>query len=372
MADLDTLQSHLILTINGGSSSIKFAIFFADKPPKRIFSGQIDRIGKPGSRLTAKREAGGDKIDQALSTANVVDAVNQLIDFLKKEIGGRTVLAIGHRVVHGGVRLIDHQVITSAVMEELKRAMPMDISHLPAEISLIDEFAKSFTSIPQVACFDTAFHRDLPRMAKLLPIPRKYDEAGIHKFGFHGLSYAYLMQELAEAGKGKVILSHLGSGASMAAVKDGKPFDTSMSFTPTAGIVMGTRPGDFDPGLLVYLMRAGKMSADQLDEFINKKCGLLGISETSSDVRDLIEKSSTDKRAAEAIESFCYHAKKADRRIRRSDGRARHTRICRRNRRTFRRCSSWHLCGSLNFWVSLSITSSMPKRNQSSHLAKAE
>jgi acetate kinase len=169
--------------------------------------------------------------------------------------------------------------------------------------------------VKQVACFDSAFHKDLPTVAKMLPIPRKYYEAGVHRLGFHGISYSYLLMELRriawdEAANGKVILAHLGSGASMAAVSNGKPIDTSMAFTPLAGIVMGTRPGDLDPGLLVYLLRSEKMSADQLDDLLNKKCGLIGMSDTSADVRDLIHRRSTDPRAAEALDLFCYSARK--------------------------------------------------------------
>ncbi|MDB5172708.1 MAG: acetate kinase, partial [Phycisphaerales bacterium] len=186
--------------------------------------------------------------------------------------------------------------------------------HLPREIALIEVFGRGFPGVPQVACLDTAFHRDLPRVAELLPIPRKFFEAGIRRLGFHGLSYAYLMEELGSIApreaSGRVILAHLGSGASMAAVRDGKSVDTTMAFTPTAGLVMGTRPGDLDPGLLIYLMREQNLTPEQMDEFLSKRCGLIGLSETSADMRDLIARRDTDRRAAEAVEVFCYQAKK--------------------------------------------------------------
>jgi len=169
--------------------------------------------------------------------------------------------------------------------------------------------------VPQVACFDTAFHREMPLVAQMLPIPRSYHAAGVRRFGFHGLSYTYLMSELErvagpEAADGRVILAHLGSGASMAAVHRRKPIETTMGFTPTAGLMMATRPGDLDPGLLVYMMRVEKMRPDEADEFISHRCGLIGVSETTSDMHDLLEARATDHRAAEAVALFCYQVKK--------------------------------------------------------------
>jgi acetate kinase len=218
-------------------------------------------------------------------------------------------------VVHGGFHLLDHQLITEKVLDQLKEAKELDLAHLPREIGLIESFGTQFPGIPQVACLDTAFFKDLPTLSKLLPIPRKYFDAGIHRFGFHGLSYTYLMQELRRiagdtVADGRVILAHLGSGASMAAVKNGKPIDTSMSFTPTAGLMMGTRCGDLDPGVLVHLIRNEKLSADDLNDLLNRQSGLLGVSETSADMRDLVGKRTSDPRAAEAVDLFCYQAKK--------------------------------------------------------------
>jgi acetate kinase len=192
---------------------------------------------------------------------------------------------------------------------------PLDLDHLPREIALIEGFRDAFPETPQVACFDTAFHKDLPRIAQLLPIPRRYLDAGVRRFGFHGLSYTYLMGQLAvvagaEAAKGRVILAHLGSGASMAAVHNGKPIDTTMAFTPTSGLMMGTRPGDLDPGLLMYLMKDQKLSTEDMDKFISERCGLIGVSETSSDMRDLLRARNHDPRAAETVQLFCYLAKK--------------------------------------------------------------
>jgi acetate kinase len=207
------------------------------------------------------------------------------------------------------------ELVTRELLEELHRISPCDPDHLPGEIELIETFRQRHPKLPQVACFDTAFHRAMPRVAKLLPIPRRYDAKGVQRYGFHGLSYAYLIEELARLGDpaattGRVILAHLGNGASLAAVRDGKSIDTSMGFTPTAGLVMSTRSGDLDPGLAPYLARTEQMTVEQFYEMVNHKSGLLGVSETSSDMRDLLARETHDVRAAEAVALFCYQAKK--------------------------------------------------------------
>jgi acetate kinase len=201
------------------------------------------------------------------------------------------------------------------MVKELHSLDPFDPEHLPEEILLTEAFHHRFPDLPQVACFDTAFHHDLPQVARLLPIPRRYEAKGVRRYGFHGLSYAFLMGELArlggdEAARGRVILAHLGNGASLAAVRNGKPVDTSMSFTPAAGVPMSTRSGDLDPGLLWYLARTEKMSAKQFNEMVNFQSGLLGVSETSSDMHDLLASEAQDVRAAEAVALFCYQVKK--------------------------------------------------------------
>jgi len=201
------------------------------------------------------------------------------------------------------------------MVEELRRLSPFDPEHLPEEILLTEAFHRRFPDLPQVACFDTAFHHDLPRVARLLPVPRRYEAQGVRRYGFHGLSYEFLMGELAhvagpEAAHGRVILAHLGNGASLAAVHDGKPVDTSMSFTPTAGLPMSTRSGDLDPGLVWYLARTEGLDAKRFNEMVNFQSGLLGVSETSSDMRDLLDLERQDVRAAEAVALFCYQVKK--------------------------------------------------------------
>jgi acetate kinase len=201
------------------------------------------------------------------------------------------------------------------LLDELHRITPYDPDHLPLEIELIEAIRQRHPELPQVACFDTAFHRTMPRVASLLPIPRRYEAAGVRRYGFHGLSYEFLMKELARLGdpaatKGRVILAPHGNGASLAAVRDGKSIDTSMGFTPTSGLVISSRSGDLDPGLVFYLARTEKMSASQFQEMVNHASGVLGVSEISSDLRDLIAKESDVIRAAEAVALFCYQAKK--------------------------------------------------------------
>jgi acetate kinase len=308
-------EAPLVLTINGGSSSIKFALFSAGSPLRRIFGGQVERIGTQGALLTATRENSSELDKQPIPAGTFHDGIQGVISYLRQRIGKSLISAIGHRIVKGGVHLVDNQLISAEVLAELRRMQPLDLDHLPREIALIDGFGAAFPGIPQIACFDTAFHKDMPRIAQLLPIPRHYLNAGVRRFGFHGLSYTYLMSQLAsvageQVANGRVILAHLGSGASMAAVHNGKPIDTTMAFTPTSGLVMGTRPGDLDPGLLVYMMKDRKLSADDMDKFISEQCGLIGVSETSSDMRDLLTARTTDPRAAEAVQLFCYQAKK--------------------------------------------------------------
>ena len=241
-----------VLTINGGSSSIKFAVFERGEPPARKLAGKIERIGLADASLVIDRCDGSQPERQAIDAANHEQAAARLFALIDQHVGADTLSAIGHRVVHGGPQYTAPARITPELVEELRRLSPLDPDHLPSEIALIETFGRLRGDLPQVACFDTAFHRDLPRMAKILPLPRRYEAAGVRRYGFHGLSFEFLLGELArrfgaEAARGRVILAHLGAGASLAAVRDGKCIDTSMGFTPTAGLVMGTRTGDLDP-----------------------------------------------------------------------------------------------------------------------------
>jgi acetate kinase len=302
-----------VLTINAGSSSIKFACFSFSESPILTWSGKIERIGQADASISIKK---GESVQREPIEARDHDsAVQALIQRLDRMEGAGDIAALGHRVVFGGPNFIEPHITDSKLTEALERLSPLDPEHLPLELALIQAFAKRLPDLPQVACFDTAFHHDLPRVAKQLPIPRRYETAGIRRYGFHGLSYAYLLEELAqkagaEAARRRIILAHLGAGASMAAVRDGKCIDTTMAFTPTAGLVMATRTGDLDPGFLIYLMRKEGMGAEEINDLVNHRSGLLGISETSADVRDLLAREKSDPRAAEALALFCYQAKK--------------------------------------------------------------
>jgi acetate kinase len=304
-----------ILTINGGSSSIKFAIFDAGDSLRRILEGGIERIGLPEATFRVKGSDQADNFSRLVTAPDHTAAVGVLTDWIEERNGRNTLTAVGHRVVHGGPKYYKPERITAEMVTELKRLSPFDPDHMPEEILLTEAFHRRFPDLPQVACFDTAFHHDLPRVAQLLPIPRRYEAQGVRRYGFHGLSYAFLMEELArvsgsEAARGRVILAHLGNGASLAAVRDGKSVDTSMSFTPTAGVPMSARSGDLDPGLVWYLARTEKMNDKQFNEMVNFQSGLLGVSETSSDMRDLLKYETRDVRAAEAVALFCYQVKK--------------------------------------------------------------
>ena len=304
-----------ILTINGGSSSIKFALFDAGDSLRRLLAGGVERIGLPEACLRVKGLHQADNFSRPVAAPDHKVAVGSLMDWIEERSARDGLTAVGHRVVHGGPKYSEPQLITAGLVEELRQLSPFDPEHLPEEILLTEAFHRRFPDLSQVACFDTAFHHDLPRVAQLLPIPRRYEAQGVRRYGFHGLSYAFLVGELArlagtEVAQGRSILAHLGNGASLAAVRDGKSVDTSMSFTPTAGVPMSTRSGDLDPGLVWYLARAEKMSAKQFNEMVNFESGLIGISETSSDMRDLLDSESRDVRAAEAVALFCYQVKK--------------------------------------------------------------
>ncbi len=312
--DMRKQEPSRVLAINGGSSSIKFALYPIGAPHTRELYGSVDRIGLGGTRMTCQDSAGVQREARGITASDHRSAANILIDWLGKQEEFASVRAVGHRVVHG-MNHIQPEIVNQALLDELHRIRPYDPDHLPREIELIEAFRQRHPKLPQVACFDTAFHSAMPRVAKLLAIPRRFDAKGVRRYGFHGLSYAYLMEELARVAgaakaRGRVILAHLGNGASLAAVKEAKSVDTSMGFTPTAGIPMSTRSGDLDPGLAPYLARTEQVSSKQFYEMVNHESGLLGVSETSSDMRDLLGREAGDPRAAEAVALFCYQVKK--------------------------------------------------------------
>ncbi len=330
------MKNRKVLTINGGSSSIKFSLFesaamspkagLADASSKSaaeshgdklrvVFKGSVSGIGQPQGKFSVKGATRDGDESRPIQAADHHVAVAFLMDWIAARLPSGGLAAVGHRVVHGGPEYWKPQRITPEMIAALHQLSPFDPEHLPEEILLTEAFQKRFPELPQFACFDTAFHHDLPQVAQLLPIPRRYHARGVRRYGFHGLSCEFLMAELArragaEAARARVIIAHLGNGASLTAVHDGKSIDTSMSFTPTAGIPMSTRAGDLDPGLAWYLWRAEQVTARQFHHMVNHESGLLGVSETSSDMHELLERESTDVRAAEAVALFCYQAKK--------------------------------------------------------------
>ena len=304
-----------VLAINGGSSSIKFTLYRMGDSLQRRLHGKVERIGLRGATLSFDDLERNQNDSRIIGDFDHHSATNFLIDWLDQQVGLASIAAVGHRIVNGGARFNAPQRVTPALLDALRRISTYAPGHLPSEIALIDLFGVRVPGLAQVVCFDTAFHRDMPRVAKILPIPRRFQAQGIERYGFHGLSYAFLMEELtrvagAEATQSRVILAHLGNGASLAAVRGGKSIDTSMGFTPAAGVTMGTRCGDLDPGLVWYLAQTEHMTAEQFHHMVNHESGLLGVSETSADLRDLLAREADDVRAAEAVALFCYQIKK--------------------------------------------------------------
>jgi len=303
-----------ILTINGGSSSIKFAFYENDPSLRLVLEGRMERIGLPGTTLTIR--SGDDQQEETFPVAGASHLPVEMIflNWLEAKADFAQVRAVGHRVVHG----MEHDAperVTPALLDDLRRISKFDLEHLPLEIRLMETIRQRYPHLEQVACFDTSFHRTMPPLARLLPIPRRFAAAGIQRYGFHGLSYAFLMSELRrqageEAYQGRVILAHLGNGASLTAVHHGQSIDTSMGFTPAGGIPMGSRPGDLDPGVVWAMIQEEGLSPEQLNHLLHHQSGLLGISGTSPDMRDLEAMAVKDPRAAEAVAYFCYQVKK--------------------------------------------------------------
>jgi acetate kinase len=317
-----------ILCVNGGSSSIRFSVYAMDGEDRMdgegvtgggdlrsMLKGKIDRIGLDGASLTFSDHSTKEEGHVPVVRSGMEAAANFLMDWLEGRVGRSVFSAIGHRVVHGAAHR-QPAIIDDKLLAELERISGYDPDHLPGEIALIRLFMKRDAGLRQVACFDTAFHATLPRVARLMPLPRRYEGEGIQRYGFHGLSYSYIEEELIriagpEIAGGRVIMAHLGSGASLAAVKDGESVDTTMGFTPTGGIMMGTRSGDLDPGVIWWILENEGLGAAQLSDLVNHQSGLLGVSGISSDMQDLLSRESRDAAAAEAVEMFSYQIRKS-------------------------------------------------------------
>lgn len=302
-----------ILTLNCGSSSIRFALHEIEAPARRPVEGKVDRIGTNGTSLSSWGPDGAASAPLLMPDSGHSEAITFLLDWLGSQEAFTSVIAAGHRVVHG----MNHPgpaLVTASLLDELRALCHYAPEHLPQEIRLIQAMRVRHPGMAQVACFDTSFHHSLPRVASMLPLPRRLEAEGLRRYGFHGLSYSYLSGELVRldpaAADDRVILAHLGHGASLCAVRAGRSVDTSMGFTPAGGLVMGTRSGDLDPGLISYLLGTGDITPSHFQHMVNRESGLLGVSETSSDLRDLLAVEATDVRAAEAVALFCYQITK--------------------------------------------------------------
>ncbi|HEY7031533.1 MAG TPA: acetate/propionate family kinase [Thermomicrobiales bacterium] len=304
-----------ILTINTGSSSLKAGLYDADSNETLNLNATVERIGQTGARLGVYGVGGVLLADEELELPDHGAAMRALLGWLARGGTDRSVAAIGHRVVHGGRAFGEPVAITDAVVAELRRLVPLAPNHLPQALDAIAVATNAFPGLPQVACFDTAFHRTLPRVARLYPLPRRFEAEGVVRYGFHGLSYESVISQLATvdpaAVSGRLVIAHLGNGASMVALRGGISVETTMGFTPSGGLMMGTRTGDLDPGVLLFLQREHGLGPSALGDLVNHDGGLRGVSGGSGDMRDLLARETSDPRAAEAVALFCYLAKKA-------------------------------------------------------------
>jgi acetate kinase len=304
-----------ILTINSGSSSIKFALYRMGRDETMIFSGSVGGIGAGSGVFRVRDGAGKSLVDTSGRMPNHNEALREITEWLKSRTEADPFEAVGHRLVHGGSRFSKAHLITPLMMETLEELVPYAPDHLPHEIKAIRVFMASYPEVKEIACFDTAFHRTLPTIAQIFALPGDLQQHGVLRYGFHGLSYEYILGELRkEAGEGasasRIIMAHLGNGASMAAVKEGRSLDTTMGFSPAGGLVMSTRSGDLDPGVLLYLFKEKGLDVPAVNHMVNKEGGLLGVSGISPDMKTLLDEEARNARAAQAVELFCYQAKK--------------------------------------------------------------
>jgi acetate kinase len=304
-----------ILTINCGSSSIKFGLYSMDRGETVVLSGSAAGIGLNSGMLRVSEGDGKVKTEKGLRLPEHSEALKEIIEWLRGSPSTYHFDTVGHRLVHGGSRFSLPHLITPDLMETLDELTPFAPDHLPHEISAIKVFSRYYPEVKQVACFDTGFHRDMPRVAQVYALPGDLSREGVLRYGFHGLSYEYILSELSkeaevEAFKGRIIIAHLGNGASMVAVKTGKSMDTTMGFSPAGGLVMSTRSGDLDPGVILYLLKEKGLGFSAVNRMVNKEGGLLGVSGMSPAIKDLLDAEGKSPRAAEAVELFCYQAKK--------------------------------------------------------------
>ena len=304
-----------VLALNSGSSSLKFGLFrMAAARTEMLLSGAAESIGESKGKFVARDAQQNELISEATAIPSQAEAIIRIAR-LFNESNMPTPTAIGHRIVHGGPKLRQHCLIDELVMHELEAAAVFAPLHTPAALSVIRFAQEHFPGIAQVACFDTAFHAELPEVARVLPIPKAWQSEGIQRYGFHGLSYESIMHQLANDVPERIVIAHLGNGASVTAIKHGKSIDTSMGLTPTGGVIMGTRSRDLDPGVLIYLMREKKFDASMLEDLVDHRSGLVGISGVGSDMRNLHEAAASNAAPSNAdarlaIQMFCISVRK--------------------------------------------------------------
>lgn len=308
-------QFFRILTINSGSSSLKFALYHMGQSEDLAFTGSMERIGLRTGLFHVTDANMETLIEEYLDFPDHDAALKRLFEWLKLHSPDQELDAVGHRIVHGGIRYSQPHLITTELVADLKELVPLAPEHLPHELRAIKAIHRIYPDLIQVACFDTAFHQPMPQLAKVYALPRYLWHQGVIRYGFHGLSYEYILQELTkeagmEAANKRLIIAHLGNGASMAAVHYGKSVDTTMGFTPAGGLVMSTRSGDLDPGIILYLLEEKGVDPVTMNALINHQSGLLGVSGVSSSMRELLDKEAENLHVAEAVDLFCYQAKK--------------------------------------------------------------
>ncbi|EAT58961.1 acetate/propionate family kinase [Chlorobium ferrooxidans] len=305
-----------ILAFNTGSSSIKFALYEVGEESRVIFSGSLTRIGSSGGSYSLFDGGGRSLASESASVEDHVAACEFVFSRLTSYFAALRPDAIGHRMVHGGPLFSEPQVVTRQLIASLEELSPFAPEHLPPALKALRHLEKLFPGTLQVACFDTSFHATMPSVAKLYALPQSVRSAGVRRYGFHGLSYEYILGELlkqASPGKleGRIIMAHLGHGASMVAVRDGRSIETTMGFSPAGGLVMSTRTGDLDPGVILFLLEQGRMTPAEIKELVTRRSGLLGISGRTDDMRELLNAEEADSAAREAVELFCYQARKS-------------------------------------------------------------
>ena len=303
--------SRVILSLNSGSSSRKFALFkIGEGEETLVAEGVADKIGLRGGRLVIRGGDGQVLVDEERSFQGHADATDTTLKKIA-DLNLPMPEAAGHRIVHGGADHIAPERVTPNLIAALYQLIPFAPLHLPSAIDAIETVSARFPELPQVACFDTAFHRNMPELAQRFPLPRALYDQGIRRYGFHGISYEYIMSTLGASAPARIIIAHLGNGASMVAVRDGRSIDTTMGFTPAGGFMMGTRSGDLDPGILVYLLKEKGYDAERIDRLINHESGLAAVSGSTSDMKTLLQNRDSDQFAHEAIEMFCYQLSKS-------------------------------------------------------------